>query len=270
MLFGYTENTLIQYKSGTIIRQHAMVTAGSTTMHLIVKVLTVLNSTDHFYYRPCQYGDCLRTELVKLQSSKINETMDQFTMLCKTFGRIKRIVAKTQEVYNQQALHSSDSMDLLMSNHRETRSLFSGIRHLFNVADCDKQLGLQRKVQNLQEQQFSNEGEIIGLKFVIAHEAEKIKQLQQSAQQVSKLMNNFGDFSNMVADELKGYKVLNYYRDQMLYNLLTAGILTNQLFDDYKDILHDQMNAFASLSRHYLPPTLLAPQDLRAILRKLV
>ena len=56
----------------------------------------------------------------------------------------------------------------------------------------------------------------------------------------------------------------------MLYDLLTAGILTNQLFDDYKDILHDQMNVFALLSRHYLPPTLLAPQDLRAILRKLV
>ena len=87
-----------------------------------------------------------------------------------------------QEVYNQQALHSSDSMDSLMSNHRKTRSLFSGIRHLFNVADYDKQLGLQRKVQNLQEQQFSNEGEIIGLKFVITHEAEKIKQLPGACQ----------------------------------------------------------------------------------------
>ena len=28
--------------------------------------------------------------LVKLQSSKIREIMNQFTMLCKTFGRIKR------------------------------------------------------------------------------------------------------------------------------------------------------------------------------------
>ena len=63
-----------------------MVTAGSTTMHLIVKVPTVLNTTDHYYYRPCQYGDRLRTELVKLQSSKINETVDQFMMLCKTFA----------------------------------------------------------------------------------------------------------------------------------------------------------------------------------------
>ena len=275
VLLGYMDCILVQYKSGTIIKQQAMVTTGSTTMNLIVKVPTVVNTSEHFYYRPCQYGERLRTELIKLQSSKVNETMQQFTVLCKTFGRIKRIVSRLHEVYTEQTEHSRESIDLLMTNQRyqtlkNKRSLFSGLRYVFNLGSYSEQAKLQSKVRDLQEQQFTTNGEIIGLKFVIAHEAEKIKQLQQSAQQVSKLMNSFGDFSNMMADELNGYKVLNYYRDQMLYDLLTAGLLTNQLFNDCSDILHDQMNAFALLSRHYLPPSLLAPQDLHAILRKLV
>ena len=157
---------LVQYKSGTIIKQQAMVTTGSTTMNLIVKVPTVVNTSEHFYYRPCQYGERLRTELIKLQSSKVNETMQQFTVLCKTFGRIKRIVSRLHEVYTEQTEHSRESIDLLMTNQRyqtlkNKRSLFSGLRYVFNLGSYSEQAKLRSKVRDLQEQQFTTNGEII-------------------------------------------------------------------------------------------------------------
>ena len=46
VLLGYMDCILVQYKSGTIIKQQAMVTTGSTTMNLIVKVPTVMNTSE--------------------------------------------------------------------------------------------------------------------------------------------------------------------------------------------------------------------------------
>ena len=56
----------------------------------------------------------------------------------------------------------------------------------------------------------------------------------------------------------------------MLFELMAAGVLDNQLYGEYSEVVQGHMQAFAVLSRHYLPPSLLAPQDLQAIVNKLI
>ena len=45
----------------------------------------------------------------------------------------------------------------------------------------------------------------------------------------------------------------------MLFDLITAGLLTNERLQEYSRIVTDQMRAINLLNRHFLPPTLLAP-----------
>ena len=58
---------------------------------------------------------------------------------------------------------------------------------MFNIADYDKQVRLQQTVENLQQDRITTEGEIIDMKFIIAHQEEKVKQLQTSAIQITEL-----------------------------------------------------------------------------------
>ena len=54
----------------------------------------------------------------------------------------------------------------------------------------------------------------------------------------------------------------------MLFYLITVGLLTNERLQEYSHLVTDQMRAINY--RHFLPPTLLAPQDLQVILSKIV
>ena len=77
-------------------------------------------------------------------------------------------------------------------------------------------------------------------------------------------------FINLSYLTINANSILQYYQDNMLFDLITAGLLTNELLREYSHIVTDQMRAINLLYRHFLPPTLLAPQDLQVILSKMV
>ena len=54
------------------------------------------------------------------------------------------------------------------------------------------------------------------------------------------------------------------------FDLLTAGILANELLQEYINVMKERVEAFAVLQRHYLPHNLVSPMDLKTILNKLV
>ena len=67
-------------------------------------------------------------------------------------------------------------------------------------------------------------------------------------------------FINLSYLTINANSILQYYQDNMLFDLITAGLLTNELLREYSHIVTDQMRAINLLYRHFLPPTLLAPQ----------
>ena len=54
------------------------------------------------------------------------------------------------------------------------------------------------------------------------------------------------------------------------FDLMTAGILANELLQEYTNVMKERVEAFAVLQRHYLPHNLVSPIDLKTILNKLV
>ena len=72
LLPGILHCTLIQYKSGTIISQEGVISAGSTNMHLIVQIPQIVNATDC----PCNYGFYLQTDLIRRNMTTQNTPGD--------------------------------------------------------------------------------------------------------------------------------------------------------------------------------------------------
>ena len=260
--------TLVQYQSGTVIRQKGFVTTGSTSMSLIVKIPSVYNQTYQPYYRPCSYGIPLT---ITRRNESNGDLYERYNALCKTFGKLRRLNLKLKRAYQDQVERAEEAISLLTVPHdREQRSIFSAVRHVFNIGSYDAQRKLQYTVEGLREDQISTNGEVLGLKFVIAHQSDQIKRLQTSAGQVSEVINDLGRYADTITEAVNEQISVQHYRDQMLFELMAAGVLANQLFDEYSEVVQGHMQAFAVLSRHYLPPSLLAPQDLQTIVNKLI
>ena len=51
---------------------------------------------------------------------------------------------------------------------------------------------------------------------------------------------------------------------------MTAGLLANELLQEYNNVMKERVESFAVLQRHYLPHNLVAPMDLKTILNKLI
>ena len=265
----YCDSTLVQYKSGTIIRQEKTLNTGSTSMHLVIKIPRLQNLTDYIYFRPCQYINMIRPDIESAGLQNAEFIMNQFIDLCKSFSRLKRINLHIKRTYQQRIDLAQSAIDLLTVQRRTPRSMFSAIRHIFNVADYDKQLKLKNTVNNIAEDIFTVNGEIVGLKFVISHEAEKTKQLQETVLQITDTWTTYNIYLQNVTDIINGDRMVNHYKNAMFFDLMQAGVLTNNLLDIYSTLLQERVESLALLSRHYLPPSLLQPTELEDILNKL-
>ena len=109
---------------------------------------------------------------------------------------------------------------------------------------------------------ITTNGELIGLKFVISHQAEKIKHLQETATQVTQVLRTISNYDNVLAEAINANSMLQYYKDNMLFDLISAGLITNEILQEYSNVVKDQMHAINLLNRRFLPPTLITPQDL--------
>ena len=286
LLPGILHCTLIQYKSGTIISQEGVISAGSTNMHLIVQIPQIVNATDYAYPRPCNYGFYLQTDLIRRnmttqntpgdprmkQMSTFNRTVEKFNQICKRFAQIKRLNSHLKRAYEEKIFNGYRAIELLTNqdNRRQKRSLFSALRYAFNVGSYDTQQKLRNTVNDLDRAIITTNGELIGLKFVISHQAEKIKHLQESATQVTQVLRTISNYDNVLAEAINANSMLQYYKDNMLFDLISAGLITNEILQEYSNVVKDQMHAINLLNRRFLPPTLITPQDLRVILSKMV
>ena len=61
--FYFSNSTLMQYKSGTIIKQEKVINAGSNTMNYIIHIPQLNNQTDYFYFGPCQSVNYIQVDL---------------------------------------------------------------------------------------------------------------------------------------------------------------------------------------------------------------
>ncbi len=274
--------TLIQFQSGTIISQDSTLSAGSTTIHLIVKIEQLTNRTDYSYFRPCSYINLFHVDLA--QASILNSTrvLDQFNALCKMFSKLKRLNTKLKDSFENKIAIAQATIRMLSdvdhdevlpqsdASPREKRGVFSSLRYIFNIGSYKMQAKLQTVVQDLQEDQVTTQGELLGLKFVVAHESEKIKHLQRAAMEVTKILDDISKYSNNLADDYNARTVLQHYTNSMFFDLMTAGILTNELLQEVNSIVNDRVHAFSLLRKHYLPPTLISPMDLKILLDKMV
>ena len=268
----YAEGILIQYKSGTIIKRKGTLTAGSTTMHLIVQIPQINNASVFNYFKPCRYAPRFVHELEKLQGVNASYAAQQFNDLCHMFGQLRKLNIRLKQTYETSVIKSKEAVNLLTvkDKKRDKRSVFSAIRHMFNIGSYDGQKKLKKTIRNLEEEQITTEGEIIGLKFIIAHQSDKITHLQESAKQVTGILEDMESYFSSLNEEINVQRILTHFKDSMLFDLVTAGLLTNELLQEYSGVVKTQMRAFHLLNRNYLPTDILNPKDLKDILDLLV
>ena len=85
------------------------------------------------------------------------------------------------------------------------------LRHAFNIANWDKQTRLRDTVSNIENAVITTNGELLGLKFVISHQADNIKHLQESANQVSQVLRTISEYDNVLAHTINANSILQYY-----------------------------------------------------------
>ena len=92
IVLGLTNSTLIQYKSGTIIKQLKVINTWSNTMNLVLHIPRELNQTNFIYFRPCDYVNYIQADLMHAGiASNVSKILTQFTQTCKIFSRLRRI-----------------------------------------------------------------------------------------------------------------------------------------------------------------------------------
>ena len=266
-----TNSTLIQYKSGTIIKQLKVINTGSNTMNLVLHIPRELNQTNFIYFRPCDYVNYIQADLMHAGiASNVSKILTQFTQTCKIFTRLRRIHSQLRLTYEEKIDESLGAINLLTHENKQKRSIFSAIRHVFNIADYNKQKRLEEIVNNLDQDRITVTGQLNDMTFVITHQEEKIKQLQKSALHITDLVKKINVNSNELVDILTAQDIVTHYRDRMFFDLFSAGILANELAQEYTSVMKERLTAFALLQRKYLPPSLVSPTDLQLILNKLV
>ena len=172
--------------------------------------------------------------------------------------------------YEEQIDKSLEAISLLTYASRKKISIFSTLRHTFNIGSYNKPKQLESVVMNLESDQISTEGDIIKMKFIITHQEDRIEQLQKSATHITNLLQDMNVYSNQLVDMLNAEKIVNQYRDKMFFDSMTEGILANELLQEYTNVMKERVESFAVLQRHYLPHQLVSPVDLKTILNKIL
>ena len=176
--FYFSNSTLMQYKSGTIIKQEKVITAGSNTMNLIIHIPQLNNQTDDFYFRPCQYVNYVQVDLFNSGIvSNVSTILTQFTKVCKVFTKLKNINKQFKMSYEEQIDKSLKAISLLTHASRDIRSIFNAFRHTFDIGSYNKQNQLESVVVNFESDQISTEGDIIKMKFIITNQEDSLEML---------------------------------------------------------------------------------------------
>ena len=123
--------------------------------------------------------------------------------MCKRFAQLKRLNIRLKRAYKQRIFNGYRAITLLTNkdNRIQTRSIFSALRHAFNIANWDKQTRLRDTVSNIENAVITTSGELLGLKFVISHQAQadNIKHLHESANQLSQVLRTISEYDNVLA-----------------------------------------------------------------------
>ena len=69
--------------------------------------------------------------------------------------------------------------------NKQKRSIFSAIRHVFNIAISQQAKAGKINCEQLDQARNTVAGQLNDMTFVIKHQEEKIKQLQKSALQIT-------------------------------------------------------------------------------------
>ena len=139
--FYFPNSTLVQYTTETIIKQDKVINACSNTMNLIIHIPQLKNQMDYFCFGPCQYVNYIQVYLFNAGiESNVSTIFTQFTKVCKVFTKLKKINNrfKIKMSYDEQIDKSLEAISLLIHASKDKRSIFSALRHAFNIGSYNK------------------------------------------------------------------------------------------------------------------------------------
>lgn len=256
--------SVVQYETGTVVTKDGTINVGMVKMNIIIKIPPIRDISDVGYLRPCGLIHQFSTDLVYANLSISTAIVEQFSMMCKDFARLKKMNLAIRNYYSQQIEKAKKSMSLL----RTSRSIFSFFRHQLNIGDYSTQLTMKRKLGALEDSQFSTYGELRELEYKITLHSERILHLENAVGHLRDIADNMSNYLEAVSNNINGKEILARYRHVMLHESLNSGIIGNQYMNILTTESKLRVRAITDLSKHYLPYDLITPDDLESVLKQ--
>ena len=262
----------IDYNSGTIIRHTGQtLNAGYTKLKIILKIPNVKNITLVRYKQPCDLRLSLIADLnyYNITNPIYANEMHKFENMCRRNSKLRRSSLTIRRTYEEHIKTIQQTIsDLVPHTKRNRRSFSSTVRHVFGIADYNRQKSLQNQVQQLSIVSFEQQGQLVGMNFAIEHIEERLQKLYKSASIIINTTNTLGRQLDVVTQKLNVQQILEKYEGYLLADAIQSGIIQNQCIARYSRIIEERLHSFSTLARGYLPAELVTPNELNDILVK--
>ena len=171
----------IDYNSGTIVRHTGQtLNVGYTKLKIILKIPNVKNITLVRYKQPCDRRLSLIADLnnYNITNPIYANVMHKFENMCRRNTKLRRSSLTIRRTYEEHIRTIQQTIsDLVPQVKRNRRSFSSTIRHVFGIADYDRQKSLKNQVQQLSMVSFEQQGQLVGMNFAIEHIEVRLKKL---------------------------------------------------------------------------------------------
>ena len=267
-----TSSVRVEYNSGNIIRPlDKTLNAGHTKLDILLKVPDIQRIITTRLKQPCDHRDSLIEDLqhYNITNPEYSDVIERFHEICKRNSRLRKSSLALRHAYDDNIHVLEDTISQLIPSNRSKRSIFSTIRHVFGIADYDKQQQLQKTVQQLSQTAFRHEGQLIGLNYAVEHVGLRLQKLYESTKTIANATRKISKQLNILTLRMNSDRIIQKYEQFLLTDMLQSGIIQNQVIARYNHILEQRMQAFTSLARGYLPPEIIAPRELEDITTEL-
>ena len=262
----------IDYNAGTIVRHTGQtLNAGYTKLKIILKIPNVNNITLVRYKQPCDLRLSLIADLnyYNITNPIYANVMHKFESMCRRNSKLRRSSLTIRRTYEEHIRTIQQTIsDLVPQTKRNRRSFSSTIRHVFGIADYNRQKSLQNQVQQLSMVSFEQQGQLVGMNFAIEHIEVGLQKLYKSASIIINTTNTLSRQLDVVTQKLNVQQIMEKYEGYLLADAIQSGIIQNQCIARYSRIIEERIHAFSTLARGYLPEELVSPNELNDILVK--
>ena len=254
---------------GTIVLPRGQLNAAVSKLHLMAKLDAISEVPEIEYPTACSYFPEANKLFLRDFNIGYPNMVKEYKTVCQTYDTIR----ETALTLRKALLDTSDmgfvTICDLKPRVRQKRSFGKLVRRMFNIASYRQQKQLERTVNNIADQMFTQEGKLEGLRYITKIHNEQISTLSNITSNYFRVMTNITDHLRQLNKRLQDEYVLHKHSTIWISDAIVAGVLYNQLITAHNEHLRTRIKALGDLAQGRLLPELISPSQLEQTLNYL-